>query len=80
MPHNLSRTSGKSSTGRLKVTNSQKDFNKTSSLSKFRYLNTQENHNEMSVDHNEVMNALTNINDKQEQLLLTRKLLEEKVK
>ena len=34
----------------------------------------------MTVDHSEVMNALTNINDKQEQLLLTRKLLEEKVK
>ena len=34
----------------------------------------------MTVDHLEVMNALTNINDKQEQLLLTRKLLEEKVK
>ena len=80
MPHNQSGISGKSSAGRLKVNNSHKDFNRTSSLSKFRYLNSQENNNEMTVDHSEVMNALTNINEKQEQLLLTRKLLEEKVK
>ena len=34
----------------------------------------------MSVDHSEVINALVGINDKQQNLLVTKKLLEEKVK
>ena len=35
---------------------------------------------EMSVDHSEVMSALVNINEKQDHLILSKKVLEEKIK